>query len=158
MVSRTSVGSREAFGFHPRRNRCFQSSVDKFGTRPEGRTPAACWLEVRPAGRLAPSVRHPRATCGVSDVPLTDGRDTRVAHTGQGTDMGGPFHNERGLAEHGLPARATLTVSPRKMPVNTARSRVIGGRDCRSPTGDGMVEMRGLEPLTPSLQRRCSPS
>jgi hypothetical protein len=23
---------------------------------------------------------------------------------------------------------------------------------------DGMVEMRGLEPLTPSLQRRCSPS
>ncbi len=22
----------------------------------------------------------------------------------------------------------------------------------------GMVEMRGLEPLTPSLQRRCSPS
>jgi hypothetical protein len=23
---------------------------------------------------------------------------------------------------------------------------------------DAMVEMRGLEPLTPSLQRRCSPS
>ena len=29
-------------------------------------------------------------------------------------------------------------------------------REVRLP--DGMVEMRGLEPLTPSLQRRCSPS
>jgi len=44
--------------------------------------------------------------------------------------------------------------------------RVVSGQDVRVTyrvppevrIPDGMVEMRGLEPLTPSLQRRCSPS
>ena len=41
-------------------------------------------------------------------------------------------------------------------------SRQVVRVTCRVPAEvripDGMVEMRGLEPLTPSLQRRCSPN
>ena len=51
----------------------------------------------------------------------------------------------------GPPADAYRTTAPRGGQ---------GGPEGRVATvrPDEMVEMRGLEPLTPSLQRRCSPS
>ena len=53
--------------------------------------------------------------------------------------------------------RSRVTVSPAILPVKKAR---MGLRRASSGVArtDEMVEMRGLEPLTPSLQRRCSPS
>ena len=44
---------------------------------------------------------------------------------------------------------------------NSGSPRESGGECITGPrfgSRRGVVEMRGLEPLTPSLQRRCSPS
>jgi hypothetical protein len=48
-----------------------------------------------------------------------------------------------------LPAKAAESVSP---------ELDQGQGEVALATPRVMVEMRGLEPLTPSLQRRCSPS
>ena len=74
-------------------------------------------------------------------------------------------------------ARTTWWVSPREPGYCTTRlgagqhdrsagsarlnrtTRIAHPFDIGKPRNrDAMVEMRGLEPLTPSLQRRCSPS
>ncbi len=47
-----------------------------------------------------------------------------------------------------------MAVSPRESEYCTSRPE--DGQP--NPVPSGVVEMRGLEPLTPSLQRRCSPS
>ena len=55
-------------------------------------------------------------------------------------------HNDREEDLRRSPRESRVTIAPRIRVVKATR-RVLA-----------MVEMRGLEPLTPSLQRRCSPS
>ncbi len=81
--------------------------------------------------------------------PLTDGRH-RVARSGQKTIVMWACHNDREEDLQWSPRESRVTVAPSPRPVNTPTS-------ARNES-EIVVEMRGLEPLTPSLQRRCSPS
>jgi hypothetical protein len=85
---------------------------------------------------------------------------TRVARSDQGMKHVGAFHNDRGPATPAFP-RGTDTVAPAELHGQGKAERARAPLKCAisRPAGEGvMVEMRGLEPLTPSLQRRCSPS
>ncbi len=80
--------------------------------------------------------------------PLTDERHVRRAQRSEDESFGLVTRTRGGPA----------VVSPREpshcsilIGAGQQRQRLAIGRDF-------VVEMRGLEPLTPSLQRRCSPS
>ncbi len=83
--------------------------------------------------------------------PLTDERHVRRAQRSEDESFWA-CHNEREEDQSGSPRESRITVAPRSVPVNNGcpLKRVTRERF--------VVEMRGLEPLTPSLQRRCSPS
>jgi hypothetical protein len=97
---------------------------------------ARCWL-ADTCGRVGIDPRRNR--CFHSSIDkVTSRKPTRTVRR---TDVVcRACRNDREGDHGGLPARAFVLYQP-------ARSR-----------STGVVEMRGLEPLTPSLQRRCSPS
>jgi hypothetical protein len=74
-------------------------------------------------------------------------------------------HNDREEDQSGSPRESRVTVAPPFRVVKATGCSVKRGSlwpqnstSVRRSEAWAMVEMRGLEPLTPSLQRRCSPS
>jgi hypothetical protein len=130
---------------------------------------AACHVLRRLLAPRHPPLALSSLTYSVHAASTVLARMTRCGRVGIDPRRNRCFHSSIGKVVSQAPRRAVMrTWSVSGLVTTIARMtnsglhatvpRVYQRLSGRSTSRRGLVEMRGLEPLTPSLQRRCSPS